>query len=115
MHLERYEHECEAFLRRVITINETWIRSYTPELKRQPNEWRHTESPRPKRCRALQDPSKLIIIVCYDYESIIVIYTVPHGTRVNEDYYSRYLEHHGIVNDLRPLGVLLCYMIILVI
>ena len=73
MHLEQYEHEGDAFLHRIMTVDETWIRSYTPELKRQSSEWRHTESPCPKRCRTLQDPSKLMIMV----------HTVPHGIRVN--------------------------------
>ena len=44
MHFEQFEHEGEAFLRRVITMDETWIRLYTPELKRQSSEWRHTGS-----------------------------------------------------------------------
>ena len=44
MHLERYEDEGEAFLRRVITMDETWLHSYTPELKRQSSEWLHTDS-----------------------------------------------------------------------
>ena len=73
MHLELYEYEGEAFLRRVITMDETWICSYTHELKRQSNEWRHIESPRTKRCRALQDPSKLMIIARFDYEGIILV------------------------------------------
>ena len=32
MHLERYEHEGKGFLRRIITMDETWIRLCTPEL-----------------------------------------------------------------------------------
>ena len=43
-HLEQYEHEDEVFLCHVITMDDTWIRSYTPELKRQSSEWRYTES-----------------------------------------------------------------------
>ena len=43
-HLGRYEHKGEAFICRVITMDKTWIRSYTPELKRQSSEWRHAES-----------------------------------------------------------------------
>ncbi|KAJ4449289.1 hypothetical protein ANN_00687 [Periplaneta americana] len=32
---KRYEHEGEVFLRCIITIDETWARSYEPQLKRQ--------------------------------------------------------------------------------
>jgi len=41
-HLER---EGEAFLRHIITLDETWAKSYEPQLKRQSNEWRHYRSP----------------------------------------------------------------------
>ena len=34
-HLERYEREGDDFLRRIITIDETWAKSYEPQLKRQ--------------------------------------------------------------------------------
>ena len=34
MHLQHYEHEGEAFLRRFIAIDETWAKSYESELKR---------------------------------------------------------------------------------
>ena len=37
MYLEQYEREVEAFLRRIITIDETWAEDYEPKLKRQPN------------------------------------------------------------------------------
>jgi hypothetical protein len=40
-HLERYEREGEAFLRRIIMLDETWAKSYEPQLKRQSKEWRH--------------------------------------------------------------------------
>ena len=33
MHLEQYEREGEAFLRRIITTDETWAKAYEPKLK----------------------------------------------------------------------------------
>ncbi|PNF14809.1 hypothetical protein B7P43_G07028 [Cryptotermes secundus] len=39
-HLQRYEREGEAFLRRIITLHETLSKSYEPQMKRQSNEWR---------------------------------------------------------------------------
>ena len=36
-HLERYEREGEAFLCRIITLDETWAKSYEPQLKCQSN------------------------------------------------------------------------------
>ncbi len=39
--LKRYEREAEECLNRIVAIDETWVRSYEPELKRQSSEW-HT-------------------------------------------------------------------------
>jgi len=56
----------EAFLHRIITLDETWAKSYEPQLKRQSKEWRHYESPRKSKVR--QNPSnvKVMVILVYD-------------------------------------------------
>ena len=46
IHLERYQNEVKNLLNNIITIDETWVRAYEPELKRQSAEWRHEGSPR---------------------------------------------------------------------
>ena len=46
IHVERYQNEGEDVLNNIITIDETWVRAYEPELKRQSAEWRHEGSPR---------------------------------------------------------------------
>jgi len=75
-HLERYEREGEAFLRRIITLDETWARLYEPQLKRQSNEWRHYESPR--KSKVCQNPSnvKVMVILVYDCDGVILTHTV---------------------------------------
>jgi hypothetical protein len=40
-HLSRFSKEGRDFLSRIVAIDETWVRSYEPELKRQSAEW-HT-------------------------------------------------------------------------
>ena len=54
-HLERYQNEEENMLNNIITIDETWVRAYEPELKHQSAEWRHEGSLR--RLKFLQHPS----------------------------------------------------------
>ena len=66
IHLERYQNERENLLNNIITIDETWIRAYEPELKRQSAEWRHEESPRRLKFRQNPSPVKLIVILVYD-------------------------------------------------
>ncbi|KFM70806.1 Mariner Mos1 transposase, partial [Stegodyphus mimosarum] len=96
-HLERYEREGDAFLRRIITLDETWARLYQPELKRQSNEWRHHGSPRRSKFR--QNPSnvKVMVILVYDCDGVILTHTVPPQQTVTAQYYCSFLEH-----NLRP-------------
>jgi transposase len=49
--LRVYEAEDEKFLNRVVPIDETWIRDFEPQLKSQSSQWKHANSPRPKKCR----------------------------------------------------------------
>lgn len=80
------------FLDRIVAIDETWIRSYEPELKRQSAEWRHPDSPRPKKFRQKPSSMKLMMIAAYDSTGVILSHFVPQGQTVNAAYYSNYLS-----------------------
>ena len=47
--LSRFDSEGQDFLSRTVAIDETWVRSYEPELKRQSAEWHTPSSPRPAK------------------------------------------------------------------
>ena len=44
--LKRYGEDGDEMLQRIIAIDETWIRSFEPQLKRQSIEWHTKNSPR---------------------------------------------------------------------
>ena len=92
-YLESYENEGEAFLRRNITLDEKWAKSYEPQMKCQSNEWCHFGSPRTSKVR--QNPSnvKVVVILVYDCDGVILTYTVPRLQTVNAQYYCSFLEH----------------------
>jgi Zn-dependent peptidase ImmA (M78 family) len=46
---QRFNVEDQAFLYRIVTIDETKIKDFEPELKSQSNEWRSPTSPRTKK------------------------------------------------------------------
>jgi predicted trehalose synthase len=46
---QRFNVEGQAFLYQIVTIDETCVRDFEPELKSQSNEWRSPTSPRPKK------------------------------------------------------------------
>ena len=83
-HLER---EGEAFLHRIITLDETWAKSYKPQMKRQSNEWRHYGSPRKSKVRQNPSSVKVLVILVYDCDGVILTHTVPRQQTVNAQYY----------------------------
>ena len=72
MHLEQYELEGEAFLRRIITTNETWAKAYEPKLKRQPN---GVIAGHHKKERPTLTNMKTMLVVAYGFNGVIVIFT----------------------------------------
>ena len=69
IHLERYQNEGENSLNNIITIDETWVRAYEPELKPQSAEWRHKGSPLRQKFRQNPSPVKLMLILAYSMMS----------------------------------------------
>lgn len=94
---KRYENEGENFINRIIAIDETWIRSYEPELKRQSSEWHTPASPRPIKFRRKQGNLKMMMIFAYDNHGILTANRVPEGQTVNKEYYRAFLMKY-----LRP-------------
>ena len=93
-HLERYEREGDDFLWRIITIDETWAKSYEPQLKRQSDEWRHYGSPRKQTVRQTPTNVKAMLILAYDWDGVIIRHTVPPRQPVNAQYYCSFLRNN---------------------
>ena len=79
IHLKRYESEGENLLNNIITIDETWVRAYEPELMCQSAEWRHEGSLQRQKFRQNPSPVKLMVILAYDVQGVILCHFVPHG------------------------------------
>ena len=47
-----------------------------------------------KKYRHEQDPLKVMFIVAYDFDGVLVTHSVPAGNRVNGAYYSYFLDHN---------------------
>ena len=82
IHVVRYQNG-ETLLNNIITIDETWVRAYEPELKRQSAEWRRQGSPRRQKFRQNPFPVKLMVILAYDVQGVILCHFVSHGETVN--------------------------------
>jgi histone-lysine N-methyltransferase SETMAR len=90
--LTRYEKEGESFLNRIVAIDETWMRSYEPELKSQSAQWHTPSSPRPAKFRRKQGGIKMLAIFAYDNAGILSAHFVPTGQTVNGLYYKHFLQ-----------------------
>lgn len=75
------------FLRRYVTMDETWIHYYTPESKRQSSEWRTAGESRPKRPKTQQSAGKVMASVFWDTHGVIFIDYLEKGKSINSDYY----------------------------
>ena len=78
-------------------MGETWDRSYEPNLNRQSDEWKHPGSPRPKKVHLIQCAVKMMFIIAYDTDRVILHHAVHPRQTVNAAYYCTFLQHH-----LRP-------------
>jgi uncharacterized protein YaeQ len=69
---QRFNVEGQAFLYRIVAIDERSVRDFEPELKSLSNEWKSLTSPRPKKFRRAQSKVKQMVIFAYDYRGIIM-------------------------------------------
>ena len=90
--LHRYGEEGDEMLQKIVAIDETWIRSFEPELKRQSSEWHTKGSPRPLKFRRSQTCPKMLMIFAYDFRGVLTAHRVPTGRTVNKEYYEKYLR-----------------------
>ena len=83
LQLECFQHEGEHFLRCFVTLDETWVQCYQPKLKRQSNEWWHNDSLWPNKYRQQQDPLKVMFIIAYDFDGVLVTPSIAVENSVN--------------------------------
>jgi len=72
-YLKRFEAECDGFLGRIVTGDETWVPYHQSETKKASKEWRHTSSPKPKKkFRTQPYAGKVRLTVFWDERGVIL-------------------------------------------
>jgi len=77
--LERFNKNKTDFVRRFITMDETWIHHYTPETKQQSKQWTEASCSVPKKTRPVSSAGKIMASVFWGAESILIIDYLEKG------------------------------------
>jgi hypothetical protein len=101
------------FLSRLLTMDETWLYHYDPEIKQQPMEWRQSGSHRPN-FRVQKPAGTFPALIFLDQEGILPVDYLPKGQTINaECYLSLLVQLKDIFKENRrgkaTEGVLLLY------
>ncbi|XP_018349932.1 PREDICTED: histone-lysine N-methyltransferase SETMAR-like [Trachymyrmex septentrionalis] len=85
--LAMFQKDRKDFLRRYVTMDETWIHHFTPESNRQSAEWTAAGESRPKRPKTQTSAGKVMASVFWDAHGILFIDYLEKGGRINSEYY----------------------------
>lgn len=90
--LALFNRDKKDFLRRYVTMDETWIHHFNPESSRQSAEWTSVGESRPKRPKTQTSAGKVMASVFWDSHGILFIDYVEKGKTINSEYYMALLE-----------------------
>ncbi len=90
-HLTSYKKEGIAFFQRIIAIHETLVYDFKPELKSKSEVWKVKNSQRQQKFRGQATKVKQMVIMAYDYTSVITLYIVSYGHKVDKQVYVNFL------------------------
>ena len=83
--LNLFEEDPANFLKRFVTMDETWVHHFTPEAKQQSKRWKHPGSPPPKKAKTVPSAGKVMASVFWDVDSIFSDRLSPK--RTNDQWY----------------------------
>jgi len=89
--LELFNKNKTHFVRRFITMDETWIHRYTPESKQQSKQWTEAGCSAPKKTRSVPSAGKVMASVFWDTEGILFIDYLEKGKTITGEYYCNLL------------------------
>lgn len=101
--LEMYKRNPNEFLRRFVTVDETWIHHATPETKQQSKQWVSTGERAPKKAKMGLSANKVMATVFWDSRGVIHIDYLEKGKTINGKYYSELLDRFDtVLKQKRP-------------
>ena len=89
--LNLFEEDPANFLKRFVTMDETWVHHFTPEAKQQSKQWKHPGSPPPKKAKTVPSAGKVMATVFWDADGILLIDYLQNRQMINSTYYASLL------------------------
>jgi [histone H3]-lysine36 N-dimethyltransferase SETMAR len=89
--LDRCADDEDGFFDRIVTGDETWVHYFDPETKRASMEWKHPESPPPRKFKVKSSAGKLLLSVFWDARGVLLIDFLEQGHTITGQYYSNLL------------------------
>ena len=90
--LDLFNHNPSDFPRQLVTINQTWIRHYTPESKQQAKQYVGPVGTAPERAKIQQSVGKVMASVFWDSSGILFIDYLEKRKIMNSDYKCSFLD-----------------------
>ena len=86
--LSRYEDDPSHFIKWVVTQHETWVHHFDTESKMQSKQWKHPDSPHPKKFNMVHSAGKVMASIFWDSQGVIMIDYLEQGRTINGAYYA---------------------------
>jgi histone-lysine N-methyltransferase SETMAR len=91
-----------GFYHRIVTGDESWIHHYDPESQAEAKQWKHPDSPTPKRPRQSRSAGKIMMSVFWDDSGVLLLDFLPHKETVTGIYYSQLITRlHAAIKEKR--------------
>lgn len=90
--LNMFKRNPKEFLRRFVTVDETWIHHYTPETKEQSKQWTSPGETAPKKAKTVPSAGKVMATVFGDSQGIIFTDYLENGRTITRQYYADLLD-----------------------
>jgi histone-lysine N-methyltransferase SETMAR len=81
------------FFDSLVTGDETWVHYYDPETKNESMQWKHLDSPPPRKFRTQPSAGKLMATVFWDIEGLLLLEWMPNKTTITGTTYAQTLRN----------------------
>jgi hypothetical protein len=81
------------FFDHLVMMIEFWVNHYDPETKEMSKQWKHADSPPPKKDKSQPSSGKVMLSVFWDWWVVIVTDYEQKGVTITDEYYWNLLRN----------------------